>query len=301
MNFFWPVYKNLETEFSSLMYVIHIDDHQLGVYSSKIADLVLRAVVEIESLSKELYSRNGGLKTGDIRYDDVAIKFLEQQWHLSKKVVIISSANCFLSTRELFPFVKNETKTGKTALTFSWNNAYQNIKHDRAKSQKFGSIKYLFDAMAALYLLNLYFFDNTFELKSDSKGVSLSPNLGSDIFSIQISLLKGFDKDLKPIKNDNFDRSVYFIQATQQSVHEWNNSVIALNQKINELAFQNPKVLAYLQSVNPTVNLASIEDGWLYHAFEDKNEYMDIMKRAMKLSPLNGNLEYEAVLNRHQI
>lgn len=63
MNIFWPVYKNLEAEFLKLMYYIHIDDSQLNVYSSKIAELLLRTVVEIESISKKLYSENGGTKT----------------------------------------------------------------------------------------------------------------------------------------------------------------------------------------------------------------------------------------------
>ena len=42
MNTFWPVYKNLETEFLKITYYIHIDNEQLSVYSSKIAELLLR-------------------------------------------------------------------------------------------------------------------------------------------------------------------------------------------------------------------------------------------------------------------
>ena len=149
MNFYWPIFKNLENEFSKLMYDIHIDDEQLNVYSSKISDLILRSAIEIESISKELYYSNGGTECGNIRYDDVAIKYLNDKWLLDKKVVFISSNTCFQTNKELFPFVKNEIKTGakKETLTFSWNNSYQNIKHDRAKSLKFGSLKYLFDAI----------------------------------------------------------------------------------------------------------------------------------------------------------
>jgi hypothetical protein len=55
MNTYWPVYKNLEAEFNRLATYIHIDDNQLTTYSSKIADLILRTVVEIESLSKKMY------------------------------------------------------------------------------------------------------------------------------------------------------------------------------------------------------------------------------------------------------
>jgi len=90
-NIFWPVYKNLENEFNNLMFNIHIDDDQLNVYSSKISDLILRAATEIESLAKELYKLNGGTKTDRIKYDEDAIKHLNQIWSLEKKVVIISS------------------------------------------------------------------------------------------------------------------------------------------------------------------------------------------------------------------
>ena len=43
MNIYWPVFKNIESEFSKLTYDIHIDDDQLTVYSSKITDLILRS------------------------------------------------------------------------------------------------------------------------------------------------------------------------------------------------------------------------------------------------------------------
>jgi hypothetical protein len=74
-NIYWPVYKNIESEFNNLMFNIHIDDNQLNVYSSKITDLILRSSAEIESLSKELYKLNGGTKSIEkIKYDDDAIK-----------------------------------------------------------------------------------------------------------------------------------------------------------------------------------------------------------------------------------
>lgn len=63
-NLYWQVYRNLEKEFLALTEVIHIDDHQLEtVYSMRIADMLVRTAVEIESLSKHLYMQNGGPKT----------------------------------------------------------------------------------------------------------------------------------------------------------------------------------------------------------------------------------------------
>lgn len=72
-NIYWPVFRNLEKNIEELSFAIHFDDTQQGVYSSRISDLVLRAAAEIESLSKELYKTNGGTRTGEFKFDDVAL------------------------------------------------------------------------------------------------------------------------------------------------------------------------------------------------------------------------------------
>ena len=51
------------------------DDDQLDVYSMKIADLLVRCAVEIESLSKELYWSNGGQKQYDLNGNERKLYF----------------------------------------------------------------------------------------------------------------------------------------------------------------------------------------------------------------------------------
>ena len=152
-NIYWSVYKNLEKGVVNLSYSIHIDDNQLNVYSSYISDLILRASAEIESISKELYKLNGGSKI-KIKYDTDALEYLNNLWKLDLKVVILSSINCFQTNKELKPFLKNEISTFHGKQTYSWNNSYQNLKHDRANSLQYGSVKYLIDIMASLYVLD---------------------------------------------------------------------------------------------------------------------------------------------------
>ncbi|MFI5219469.1 MAG: hypothetical protein ACHQNT_08255 [Bacteroidia bacterium] len=227
------------------MYNIHINDEQLSVYSSKISDLILRASIEIESLSKELYSKNGGIKTGHIKYDDEALDFLIKKWSLDKKVVLISSVNCFQTNKTLMPFVKNEKRTGKTIETFSWNNSYQNIKHDRVNSLKFGSIKYLFDVLSVLYVLTLYYSDKIIPLEKDSIGISFSPNAGSDIFSVMVSRYIGFDQKGAYIENEDFEKSIYYINATEETKKVYIESGLKFNDKVHEFALQNSKLQEY--------------------------------------------------------
>ncbi|PCJ84765.1 MAG: hypothetical protein COA57_08725 [Flavobacteriales bacterium] len=296
MNIFWPVYKNLESEFNKLMHYVHVDDSQLKVYSSKIADILLRSVVEIESISKELYSKNGGTKTDHIKYVEDAIKHLIKIWAIDKKLVIITSSNCFLSKTELFPFIKNTTRTGKRTKTYSWNNAYQDIKHDRGKYFAQGNIKFLFDGMAALYLLNIYYANNSFQLEKDSKGLSISPNLGSDIYSVIISKCSDHDDEGNYIKGEDFEQSTYFINHTKETSKVFFDSMKEFQNAANELALKHPKTLEYLK----TVDASKLKGNWLWDAL-GKDDYVNILRRAQQQAPIKGEqLQYEAVLNMNQ-
>ena len=81
-QFFWNAYKRLEKEVLALSEDIHFSDEQLGVYSSKIGDLLVRIAIEVESLSKVLYLANGGTMPTDrdLYFDTDCMKFLEDKW-----------------------------------------------------------------------------------------------------------------------------------------------------------------------------------------------------------------------------
>jgi len=82
-NLYWSVFKNLEKEIITLSNQIHFDDKQLKIYSIKISELLIRTVVEIESISKELYFINGGSKPDDnkLYFDTDCIALLEKKAH----------------------------------------------------------------------------------------------------------------------------------------------------------------------------------------------------------------------------
>lgn len=233
-NLYWPIYQNLEREFNDLMFDIHIDDNQLNVYSSKISDLILRASIEIESISKELYKLNGGTKTENIKYDEDAIKHLNDLWKLEKKIVIVGSSNAFLSDskRILKPFEKNENRTGTQRLTYSWNNAYQNIKHDRANSLEFGSIKYLFDSLAALFALNIYFKNQEFlNLTGFQIEDNFDKTMSSIIFSIKLHVNNNLVDNYN--KNDDFEECIYLTNFEEQTYKNLSETFDEMNDKIN--------------------------------------------------------------------
>ncbi len=307
-NIYWPVYKNLESEIEKLMFSIHIDNKQLNVYSSKIADMILRAATEIESISKDLYQQNGGSETErkNIKYDSDAIKFLEQKWILSKKKVIISHHNYHGLNKELNPFEKNEKRTDDIddiqnsvgPRTFGWNNSYQNLKHDRSQSLEFGSIRYLFNIMATLFILNIYYKDERFELEKNQK--TIPSNMESSIFNIKIHQYSGYDGNHKYMKKEDFIECVYITKQTVESEEIWINAIQSMNSQNMEFFRKHPK---FLQAVK--------EDSKLLENYKGKNLMWDILGKdeyirmiSTSQHPLNEaskKTKNEAILNKNQI
>lgn len=296
-NIYWPVYKNLEAEMVKLFYSIHIDDNQLDVYSSQISDLILRASIEIESVSKELYKANGGTKVKNIKYDEDAIKHLNSIWKLECKKVVISSPQCFQTIRELQPFVKNEFRSTNGRLTYTWNNSYQNLKHDRANSQKFGSLKYLFDVMAALFILNLYYKDEAFKLNRQTGITGFPINMGSDIFSIKLHQWV-YSGNGAYVKKTDFDECIYLTKYTDEFFELFTKSSAEMHRKQLELAIKHPKFLEFMaQNSSLNNNGRNI----MYEALGDEEYWKIIQASSRDHLRILEKSQTEAVLNKDQV
>ena len=216
MNLYWPIYKSLESEVIKLSYSIHFDDKQLNMYSIICSNLILRAAAEIESLSKELYLKNGGNSKKNLKYDSDALKFLNKKWKLENKEVLLTSPNFFFTKHELTPFVKNTVSDHHGYLTFLWNNAYQNLKHDRVNKFKSGNVENLIEIMSALYLLNIYKKEEVISFGNDIKGRIFDRRLESDLFSIKI-----FNPFLNEIYRDGSNaQCTYFVKLTDRTIKE---------------------------------------------------------------------------------
>jgi hypothetical protein len=302
-NIYWPIFKNIESEFNNLMFNIHIDDNQLNVYSSKISDLILRASTEIESLSKELYKIYGGTKTINIKYDEDALTYLNDIWRLQEKKVILSSYNCFTTNKIIEPFKKSEVRTGSSRLTYSWNNSYQNLKHDRANSLNFGSVKYLIDVTAALYVLNIYYKKDVFDLNENANGSNFDNSLGSSIFSVMLHVNQGISVGKDYSKNQDFNECVYLLKPTDNTRDKVQAALKKMNEMTNERNKEN-LINEILKRIQP-MNISSQEeiheklkevaekiksDNMIQVAKENRNLLIDSFK----------TLRYEAILNTNQ-
>ena len=200
-DIYWHTYLNLEKEAIDLSRYIFITDkitsiednqvktkncnYQLEVFSPYIADLLIRCCVQIEAVSKELYYVLGGSKPrGDssIKFDEDCLKLVDINYKSHEKIVLVVNPSFDLSkdcNRILRPLKEAHKRQG----TY-WQRAYQAVKHDRYYNLHKGNVKAFIQALAALYLLNIYLRNTTFKC-TYNEIPNIDFGLGSQIFSLQ--------------------------------------------------------------------------------------------------------------------
>lgn len=200
-DIFWQTYLNLEKEAIELSKYIFFTDEvkinyngsivvqssnsQLETFSPYIADLLVRCCVQIEAISKELYFDNGGTKLrGDknLYFDEDCLKLIDMKWQTNNKIVMIV-APFFNLTKDENRILKPLKNAHKRQGTY-WEKAYQAVKHDRYLSLQKGNVKAFLHALAALYLLNLYYRNDSWVTKYQDIS-KLDYSLGSSIFTVK--------------------------------------------------------------------------------------------------------------------
>lgn len=245
VNLYWPAYKRLENEIVSMTSAIKFDDDQISVYSDKFLEILIRTSIEIEAISKELYLNSGGKEIepeSEMFFDTVCLQFLEEQWNLSKKIVLVNGVVFSFEKEEnkILTPLKKANKRGSSGA--KWKQAYQAVKHNRSKNYKLGNMKNCITALAALYILNIYYKDEIFQF-ADSKDVNnFDQTQGSTIFSIMISKGNSFNGNI-----DIDEKSVYCINYTEEFVKKWEIKQEELNRSIYE---QIVKEKAILDAIN---------------------------------------------------
>lgn len=306
-NLYWAVYQNLESELLDIANTIHMDDNQLNVYSVRIADLLVRTVIEIESISKQLYEQFGGEmvpkdsegKPRTLYFDTDCLQLLEEKWEISKKTVIVSGTMFFFQREEnkyLSPLRKSYNRGSSGA---DWKRAYQAVKHERYNNLKQGNLKNLIRSMAALYLLNIYNSDKTFA------GQEFDSRVGSRIFSIDVAYaIRGINTHM----SDNVimwtgsprEQAMYIEKYTEREIRKWHRQYCTLRHSLNKSIDENEELqeaakddydLFHSDIVTITGKLVK-NPLWAKHVIKAINEAD--MERGKK------PIEYENVVNKNQ-
>lgn len=299
INQYWPIYLRLERSVEELTHSIHINDEQLDVYSSEIADLIIRIGAEIEAISKSIYRRDfDSQMDAKAKFDDVALKGLTRSWKIDQKVAILTHPNCFCSDRIFQPFQKDTVRTGSARKTFAWNNAYQNLKHNREKAFSFASVRFLLSGMAALYILNLYYRDEVIELDDDHSATRIATSLGSQFFSVQFSEAAFWDEEYIRQPKGDFGQSVYFVDREKIYAEKLKEAY-----EENEAAFIREilRTKEGQEAVKKKSSKKRLHPNWLLSAVP-KDILRESALVAEQTAPTNKlTARYQAFLNRNQV
>ena len=265
-DIFWQTYLNLEKEAIEVSKYIFFTDEvldksenglvarpcasQLETFSPYIADLLVRCCVQIEAISKELYFDIGGVKQrGDnnLFFDEDCLKEIDKKWETSKKVVLVVAPS--------FNFTKDENKilkplkgAHKRKGTY-WERAYQAVKHDRYSSLQKGNVKAFIHALAALYLLNIYYRNDSWVTKYQDISKQ-DYSMGSAIFSVKAPIVNQLWYGNMPTPSESpyvvtyNDQDYQRIEAIQQKEQQALNDYWSKQPELHEPAF-----VAQLQAV----------------------------------------------------
>lgn len=292
-NLFWNVYKQLERELLSFAENIYIDDTQINIYSMAIADRLVQTCIEIEALSKELYKQEGGTNSLNKAYfDKDCLNHLEQKWHLGEKAVMVTTTHLYLSNADnllLHPLYE-----ANLIKKCDWKLAYQAVKHNRMNCLKDGTLKNFIRAMAALYLLNIYYQDQVIYL--DNNLHNLDSTFGSTFFSLKVHKFPGIDATKEYKKNKDFAECAYLIKASDES---WDNARKAVEQLDNSTI--KPAIQQTIEDIKRgLIKLDMVQTCFEKHRIEMAKRLNTIVPREtmnLIIKALNG-IRYEAVLNK---
>ncbi len=309
MNLFLPVYKRIEEEVIKLTDTVFFNDKQLNVYSLTIGNLLIRTVIEVEAISKELYVRLGGVEhpvdaNGDSRelyFDTDCIKLLVDKWEINKKKVQISNPNMFFSSEKsvLTPLHKAHKRGASSS---RWQQAYQAVKHYRTKSIEKATIDNLLNALGALYILNLYYADESFWVETaikDRREYTVESKIFTPFIADATHFKMGIDmcdSKIEAIENPTLEESIFILKNTEKAIKDIFTVLCKFNIAIRTKLEMSEEYKAYIMNHPEDANLG-IESickklGVNYERF--------IAQEATLLEKLFSNLKHkEVVLNKN--
>lgn len=285
-NYYWQIYLELEKELDNIIFTISFTKEQHRVYSPRISELIVRAGTQIESISQHIYANV--TKRKQVVNFKTAIAYFDKKWKLSQKYVIIET-NKINPTKEtklyIMPFGKmaykesynngevlfaskqNPTVFSKNVeekdrcKAYSWENAYNNLKHNFYDSIKqYGNVYNLLETMAALYVLNVYFdpdsqIKNTFQL---DEILQIKELRKSNVFSIIVQNCYIDDKQFiidDPVSgNIGFDNCTYINIQSINLLKEKIEKILGTDWEIMEDSYTKYEIPEYINNMLPKIN-----------------------------------------------
>ena len=277
-DIFWQTYLNLEKEAIEVSKFVFITDEviknangavvtencytQLDTFSPYIADLLVRTCVQIEAISKELYFDNNGEKPrGDnsILFDEDCLKLVDRIYSTHSKSVLVVAP--------FFNLTKDEHKILKPLKEAHrrheyWEKAYQAVKHDRYSCLYKGNIRAFIQALAALYLLNIYFRNEKWTVRYDEIA-KRDYSMGSSLFAVNPPVSSGLWEG-----NDEHLSDSPFVVKYQDAVYHNINAIRTKEEQnlsdymYSQPEWKDPEFIAYINDVVKKANGGRVMGVW---------------------------------------
>ena len=133
-----------------------------------------------------------------------------------------------------------------------WKKAYQAVKHNRVES------------LAALYLLNLYYRKERYDVGTRMNTIPFDTRMGSDIFSVSLAHAEEYDFDKQVGDEGSIEAvrmeiltSVLIQEYTDESYKMICNSLKKYNEESKERLLQSPETIQFIKD-NPEYKIKSL-------------------------------------------
>ncbi|KSU17648.1 hypothetical protein [Lactococcus lactis] len=207
---FFQIYQSLEKELLGMTDYIHFSENNLDVYSVKLANFILRANVESESLLKELFKRTEhykGLtkKEKNLELENNTYTEVNEVYKLDKKTIYIASEIFYFQDKYSEPFIPFKyKKNGKDS-----HKIYNSIKHDKVNNLKKADLETAINMLGTLFVLNLCFYPEL-AYKEDNERSKIFRGRKAFIEPLFLSGISEIDKLDKDEVEEYFESCSYY-------------------------------------------------------------------------------------------
>lgn len=169
---FWSYYLNLEEKFINTTKYVEVTKDNYFTYSIEYTSLLLNICSEIDVIFKEICNFN----QSDHKCINDYFKVVTTKFPNIFKEKVTSSFDSI----ELTPFLGWTNKDNPV-----WWKNYNNVKHGRSKNFNLGNLENVLNALAGLYILERYLF-NDIATNSSKPHEPNIPKLPSKIFNLTL-------------------------------------------------------------------------------------------------------------------
>ena len=167
---FFQIYQSLEKELLEMTDYIHFSENNLDVYSVKLANFILRANVECESLLKELYKKTKHFNSLSEAKQSKALenstyREVNAVYKLDKKKIYIASEIFYFQEKYSEPFIPFVYKKNKKDPI----QIYNAIKHDKVNNLEKADLETAINMLGTLFILNSCFFPELIQKEQDDR------------------------------------------------------------------------------------------------------------------------------------